>query len=341
MERATHVMRGIAVAGLLVAALAACGDSSERSSTSAAAKVGVVYDIGGRGDKSFNDGVAAGIDESKKKYGVTVKELSPNAGGSDREELLRLLAEGGHDPIICVGFLFEDSVRKLAPSFPETHFAIVDNDAVEEPNVAGLVFNEEQASYLVGAAAAKKSKSGHIGIVLGVQIPPQQKFEAGYVAGARRIDPDITVDVKYLTQAPDFSGFSSPDKARESANGMIDAGADVIYHAAGASGAGVIQAATEGGVWAIGVDSDQYLTATKAQKDHILTSGVKRLDVAITKYIGAFVDGKPLTGSQRFGLKDGGVTYATSGGFVDDIESELEDLRTQIIDGAITVPTKP
>ncbi|TDB91081.1 BMP family ABC transporter substrate-binding protein [Actinomadura sp. KC216] len=341
-----------AVAMLMAVVLAGCGGSGGSAATSgtgpasagkkqSTVKVGVVYDIGGRGDKSYNDGVGAGIDSLKRELGIQVKELSPNAGGTDRQELLRLLAESGHNPIICVGFLFQDPVKKLASAYPKTRFAVIDDDSVKAPNVTGLVFSEEQASYLVGAAAALKSKTGHIGFVAGVQTPPQQKFQAGYEAGARKIDPRIKVDVKYLTQPPDFSGFSSPDKAKEAAKGMYDGGADVVYHASGASGRGVFQAAVAAGKWAIGVDSDQYHTVEAAQKPHVLSSAVKSLDVAVSKFVKDYADGRPQSGSVRFGLAENGVGYSTSGGFIDDVEPRLEALKKQIIAGQITVPTTP
>ncbi|RKS78764.1 nucleoside-binding protein [Actinomadura pelletieri DSM 43383] len=339
---------GAAVAaGLLTTALlAGCGGSGGAASAkggraNTAVKLGVVYDIGGRGDKSFNDGVAAGVDAVKRDLGITAKELSPNSGGSDREELLRLLADTGYNPIICVGFLFEDPVRKLAGAYPKTRFAIIDDDTVKAPNVTGLVFSEEQASYLVGAAAALKSKTGRIGLVAGVQTPPQEKFEAGYAAGARKVRPNIRIDVKYLTQPPDFSGFSSPDKAREAAKGMYDGGADIVYHASGASGSGVFQAAVAAGKWAIGVDGDQYRTVEPAARPHVLTSATKNLDVAVSSFVKNFADGRPQSGSVRFGLAQGGVGYTTSGGFVTDIAPRLEALKKQIIAGQITVPTKP
>jgi basic membrane protein A len=345
--RRFRVAEAAAAACLLATALlAGCGGSGGAASTTGGrthspVKLGVVYDIGGRGDKSFNDGVAAGVDAVKADLGISAKELSPNSGGSDREELLRLLADTGYNPIICVGFLFEDPVRKLAAAYPKTRFAIIDDDAVRSPSVTGLVFSEEQASYLVGAAAALKSETGRIGLVAGVQTPPQEKFQAGYEAGARKIKPDIKIDVKYLTQPPDFSGFSSPDKAKEAAKGMYDNGADIVYHAAGASGRGVFQAATAANKWAIGVDSDQYQTVDPAEKPHVLTSAVKDLKVAVSAFVKDFVEGRPQSGSVRFGLAQNGVGYATSGGFLDDVRPRLEALKKQIVAGQITVPTRP
>lgn len=342
MRRLSVVVR-TSLALLLLMSGAACavdrgGDEPEGESTN---RVGVAYSRGGRGDKSFNDSVGAGIDRAKQMLGIEVKELSPNAAGSDLEEVLRLLAETGYNPVFAVGFFYAQPLQKVAPAFPDTHFVIVDDASVQLPNVTGLTFREEQASYLVGAAAALKSATGHVGFVGGVQSPPQEKFLAGYVAGARKIRPDIEVASVFLTQPPDFSGFSSPDKAREAARGMYDAGADIVYQAAGASGLGVFQAAHDAGKMAIGVDVDQRLTVDPALADVILTSATKQLDVAVFKILEEAVGGQVAPGVREFGLKENGVGYATSGGGIDDIVGTLEDLRAQIIAGQITVPVTP
>lgn len=353
MARSTGV-RLFAVATTAALALAGCGggsssksggtsSASASSSTGAAAgstRVGLVYDVGGRGDKSFNDAAYAGLSQAKSQLGVTTKDLSPNAGGTDREELLRLLASGGYNPIVTVGFSFADAVTKIAPQFPKTNFAIIDA-VVAKPNVASLTFSAEQSSYLVGAAAALKSKTHHVGYIGGVNVPLLQTFQAGFDAGARKIRPNITIDDKYLTNPPNLAGFSSPNLGKEAANGMYDGGADVIYAAAGGSGAGVFQAAKAKGKLVIGVDSDQYVSADPSVKSVIITSALKRVDIAVFDFIKAFVGGKKLTGPQTFDLKNGGVGYATSGGKINDIKSKLDALKAQIIAGTITVPTKP
>ena len=205
-------------------------------------------------------------------------------------------------------------------------------------NVANLVFAEEQGSFLVGAAAALKTKTDHVGFIGGVEVPLIQKFEAGFVAGAEAVNPDIKIDVKYLTQAPDFSGFGDPAKGKVAAEGMFDAGADVVYHAAGGSGGGVFEAAKAAGALAIGVDSDQYLTAAPEVKDVILTSMLKRVDVAVYTTIKAAVEGSPLTGVQTFDLKVDGVGYSDSNPAVADFTAKTEELKAEIIAGTITVP---
>ena len=331
--------------------LAACGTvgngttagpvSDEGRATAAKITVGVAYSRGGRGDKSFNDSVGAGVDQAKAELGISAKELSPNAAGSDLEEVLRLLAETGHNPVLAVGFFYAQPLAKVAPAFPHTQFVIIDDSTVQLPNVTNVTFREEQASYLVGAAAALKSTTGRIGFIGGVQTPPQEKFIAGYTAGARKIKPDIRISSVFLSQPPDFSGFSSPDKAQEAARGMYDDGADIVYHAAGASGLGVFQAAKAAGKRAIGVDVDQRKTVDQAVADVILTSATKQLDVAVLHIIKEAAAGKPVYGLREFGLKEGGVGYATTGGELGDIEPRLEELRKQIVAGQITVPAVP
>ncbi len=191
----------------------------------------------------------------------------------------------------------------MAKEFPDVQFAIIDDSSLKDTNVTSLVFAEEQGSYLVGAIAAQASKGKDIGFIGGVNTPLIEKFEAGFTAGAKAVTPDIKVQVKYLTQSPDFTGFNAPDKGKTTATGMFDAGADVVYHAAGGSGSGVFDAASAAKKLAIGVDSDQYLTAAPAVKDVVLTSMIKRVDTAVYDMIKSTVDKKPLTGIQTFDLK--------------------------------------
>lgn len=326
---------------LVLWSLAACGGVNPAAGNASAAAVGVAYSRGGRGDRSFNDSVGAGIDQARAKLHITAKELSPNSAGSDLEEILRLLAETGHNPVLAVGFLYAQPLAKVAPTFPQTHFVIIDDASVRLPNVTNVVFHEEQSSYLVGAAAALKSKTGRIGFVGGVQTPPQEKFLAGYTAGARAVDPKVHLAGVFISQPPDFSGFSSPDKAQEAARGMYDDGADIVYHAAGASGLGVFQAAKAAGKWAIGVDVDQRKTVDPGLADVILTSATKKLDVAVLRIVEEAVSGRAVYGVREFGLKEEGVGYTTSGGGLADIEPRLEKIRKQIIAGDIKVPAVP
>jgi basic membrane protein A len=330
--------------------LAGCGgdDSGDEAATGGSStpakselKVGMAYDVGGRGDQSFNDAAAAGLDKAKSELGVQAQEAEAKQGEpeSAREERLRVLAQAGYNPVIAVGFAYAGSLAKVAKEFPDTKFAIVDSTDASGDNITNLVFAENEGSFLVGAAAALKSKTGNVGFVGGVQVPLIKKFEVGYIAGAKAVNPAIKVQVKYLTQPPDFSGFGDPAKGKTAAEGMFDQGADVVYHAAGGSGGGVFEAAKEKGGLAIGVDSDQYNTAAPAVKDVILTSMLKKVDVAVFNFIKENNDNAFKAGPEVFDLKANGVDYSTSGGKVDDIKSKLDDYKQQIIDGKITVPS--
>ena len=342
------------VSALLVGALALAGCSSsddtgtdasggESAAATSDVKVGLAYDIGGRGDQSFNDAAAAGLDKAKSEFGVETRELEAGSGETDaqKEERLRLLAEGGYSPVIAVGLAYAGPLGKVAAEFPDTSFAIVDDasEASTAPNIANLVFAEEQGSYVVGVIAAEASEADHVGFVGGVNIPLIKKFEAGFVAGVESVKPDIKVDVKYLTEPPDFSGFTDAAKGKAAAEGMYQSGADVVYHAAGGSGGGVFQAAKTADAWAIGVDSDQYLTAGDEVKDVILTSMIKRVDVAVYDYIKSAVDGAPLTGVQTFDLAADGVGYSTSNPAVEPYTAMANEAAEAIKSGAITVPS--
>lgn len=306
-------------------------------------RIGLVYDVGGRGDQSFNDAAYAGLTQAQDELGVEIQDLEPSGGGEDREELLRTLADDGYDMIIGVGFAFAEAMGAVTADFPDTTFAIVDDASVTADNLTSLVFAEQEGSFLVGAAAALTSETGKLGFIGGVETDLIKKFEAGFIAGAQEVNPDATVDVKYISQPPDFSGFNDPGTAKEIALGQYGAGADVIYHAAGGSGGGLFEAATEtGGVWAIGVDSDQYLTAEPEVQGAILTSMLKEVDVAVFGAIEAFVNGELEAGVQEFNLANDGIGFSTSGDFLsEDIISQLEELKQRIIDGEIEVPTAP
>jgi basic membrane protein A len=230
----------------------------------------------------------------------------------------------------------------VAKDCPDTKFAIIDDASVEAPNVSGLVFAEEQGSFLVGVAAALKSQTGTVGFVGGCDVPLIKKFEAGFKAGAAAGKAGTKVLTNYLsTPADKCSGFNDPAKGQTQATGMYDQGADVVYQAAGGSGSGVFKAAKAKGKWAIGVDSDQYNTAEADVKEVIITSMLKRVDVAVYDFIKNTADGNFTAGKTVFDLKKDGVGYSTTGGKVDDIKSKLDEYKQQIISGAVTVPTTP
>lgn len=318
--------------------------------------VGLTYDIGGRGDQSFNDSAAEGIDRAESELGITFTEAEPNVDGSNRAELLQLQADQSA-LVIGVGFLFAGDVATVSAENPDTNFAVVDDAMLDFDNggvpvcdnCAGLTFAEEQGSFLVGAAAALNSESGTVGFIGGVGgFGLIEKFEAGFIEGVKAVDPEITVISQYITQAPDFDGFTAPDRAREIALAMYDQGADVIYHAAGGSGAGLFEAAAEQSessgskVWAIGVDSDQYLTAAPEVQEYILTSMLKRVDTAVFEITKAQQDGTFAAGNTVYDLSVDGVGYSTSGDFLTEEQiTQIEDFKAQIIDGTIEVPTTP
>jgi basic membrane protein A len=278
---------------------------------------------------------------------------------------MQLQAENA-DLVIGVGFSFapdaaavadDGTVSGVAIENPDVLFAIVDDPmmnfsvdppAPTAPNAAGLVFAEQEGSYLVGVAAALKSTTGKIGFIGGVSgIGLIEKFEAGYIAGAKSINPDIQFTSAYITEFPDFDGFQSPDRAKEIATAMYSEGADIVYAAAGLSGSGMFQAAAETTeatgtkVWGIGVDSDQYNTVDPAVQEYVLTSMIKRVDVAVYNITEDVVNGTFEPGEQRYDLAADGVGYSTSGGFVDDIVPQLEEAKAAIIAGDVVVPTDP
>jgi len=305
-------------------------------------RVGLVYDVGGRGDMSFNDMAYAGLERAAQEFDIEVKDLEPAKGGENREEQMRILAEEDYDLIIGVGFMFADIVKKVAADFPETKFGLVDGfiaDLNEDSNVVCLLFNEHEGSFLVGAAAALVTETNTVGFVGGMEIDLIKKFESGYIAGAKFVNPDVEVLSNYIGTTGE--AFANPQVGRELTLQQIQNGADIVYHASGASGTGVISAAAEQGKLAIGVDADQSLT----MPDHagsILTSMMKRVDVAVFDTIKAFVNDEFTGGYSGFGVANDGVGYAVNEHNEDmmaPVVEQLEDLKAKIIAGEIVVPT--
>ena len=321
----------------------ASSSSAPATSQAPALKVGMAYDVGGRGDQSFNDSAAAGLDKAKADFGVDAKESAATNGEAEsaREERLNQLIDAGYTNIVAVGFAYATAVGKVAKENPEVKFAIVDDSTNSMDNVMNLTFAANEGSFLVGVAAALTSKTKHVGFIGGVETDLIKSFEAGYDAGVKAVDPSIKIDSKYLTQPPDFSGFSSVDKGKAAAEGMYQGGADVVYHAAGGSGGGVFTAAKAAGKWAIGVDSDQAKTAAEDVQSVILTSMLKRVDTGVYYFIKSVHDGTFKGGTQVFDLKTDGVGYSTTGDHLSaDTIAKMEDFKQQIIDGKITVPNK-
>jgi basic membrane protein A len=320
-------------------------DSKKSSSGYTGKGIGLAYDIGGKGDQSFNDAAYAGFQKAETEFKIGGRDIEPQDGESDADKVQRLeqLAKSGYNPVIGVGFVYAPAIKEVAAKYPKITFGIIDDEQDKAANVADMVFHEEQASYLAGVAAAKATKKNHIGFVGGVDIPLIHKFEAGYVQGAQSVNPKIKIEKQYLTQTPQEGGFSSPDKGKDAAEGQIEAGADVIYAAAGLSGQGVIQSAASHKVWAIGVDSDQYKQDALAKyKDYILTSATKDVAGAVYNLAKSVADGKPATGVVRASLATGGVGLADSNpAFKNnaDLQAALKKAEAGIKDGSITVKT--
>ena len=297
------LLRSVIVLLLGLGALS-CGGKGEKADEKKddALRVGMVFDIGGKGDRSFNDSAYRGLTRAKEEFGITAVEFEPGQD-SDREQGLRKLAERGFDLIIGVGFLFTDSIDHVAADYPDVHFAIVDGKVEGKGNVASLLFREEEGSYLVGALAALKSESGVIGFIGGMEVALIKRFEAGYRAGARAVRPDVKLLVAYAGVTP--SAFADPVKGKELALSQIGRGADVIFHASGTTGNGVIEAARDRGAYAIGVDSNQNHMAP----GFVLTSMEKRVDRAVYETIRALKEGRFGGGVHEFGLDSEGVGY--------------------------------
>ena len=305
-------------------------------------QVGLVFDVGGRGDKSFNDAAYAGLEAARKELGIEFTTLETSEG-ADREAQMRQLAAGPAKLVFGVGFLFTDDIRELAKEFPDKKFACVDytvnpGDTLP-PNLAALKFKEEEGSYLVGALAALTSKTGKVGFVGGMSIPLIKKFEAGYVAGVKAADPRATVIVKYAGNTG--NAFKDPTKGKELALAEYHAGADVIFHASGSTGLGVFEAARELGKLAIGVDSDQYDEAP----GHILTSMVKRVDTAVLETVRAVQEDRFVGGVHTFGLADAGVKWVyddrNKALVPDAVKAQVDSLQAKLIRGEIVAPTTP
>jgi basic membrane protein A and related proteins len=315
--------------------------------TGDAVDVGIVFDLGGRGDKSFNDGAYLGAERAEKELGARVRFIEPGEG-SDRESGLRLLAAEKMDLVIGIGFIFTDDLTQLAKEYPNTDFAGVDFSVATDaaghviqppPNLAALRFREEQGSYLVGALAALVGHSKKVGFVGGMDSPLIQKFEVGYKAGVKAVCPTCQVLSQYAGVTPE--AFRNPGKGKEIALSQYQQGANVIFHASGSTGLGVFEAARQTGKLAIGVDADQY----KEAPGFVLTSMVKGVDNAVYDAIRRVKEGRFKGGIYEYGLAEGGVGYVYDANnaklIPDSVRARLEQLKQRIIDGRIVVPSTP
>lgn len=346
MRRVSKIVAVGVVSAALALTATACGSSSTSDSGKSGSKgkgVGMAYDVGGRGDHSFNDSAARGMDKASKEFSLGTKEQTASNGEteSDRETRLDQLAGAGYNPVIAVGYTYGDAVTKIAKKYPKTIFGLVDSVA-NLPNVDSMVFSTEQSSYLAGVAAALKTKSGKVGFIGGVHNTLIGTFQAGFDQGVKATKPSVKVTDQYLYET-DTRGFNDPTTAAAKANGMLDQGIDVIYSAAGLSGDGSIQAVGgKPGTWAIGVDSDQYQDPALAKyKNQILTSAMKNVDVAVYDLIKSVHDGKAKTGTNSYNLANGGVGLATSGGFTADIQAQIDAAKQKVVSGAVKVNSTP
>src|ERR687898_1800301 len=338
---------------LALVAVAGCGGSGGGQGGGDAGggsdvRPALVLDIGGLGDQSFNDSAYAGLQRAKKDLDVQTETLESNAA-TDYVNNLTQLADSGYNPVFAVGFLMTDAVNDIAPQYPDTNFAIVDS-VVEPKNATSLVFREQEGSYLAGVVAGlmTQEKTEYtnpdnkvIGFLGGQESDLIGKFQARYEAGVKSVCPDCEVIVQYAGTTPE--AFNDPAKGKEISLQQINEGADIIYHASGATGAGLFEAAGEKGIFAIGVDADQAKLFPDAP---ILTSVVKRVDNSIFQTIQEASEGKFPGGEVvEFGLDDKGISLAPFGRFDKDVPQKVKDevgkAEKGIISGDIKVPTKP
>jgi basic membrane protein A len=311
-----------------------------------AVDVGIVFDQGGRGDKSFNDGAYLGAERAKRELGARVRFIEPG-DASDRESGLRLFSAEGMDLVIGVGFIFTDDLTLLAQEYPNVRFAGVDyavqTDAqgnIKQPpsNLAALKFREEEGSFLVGALAARIGNSKKVGFVGGMDIPLIHKFEAGFRAGVAHECRDCTVIAQYAGVTPE--AFANPGRGKELALSQYSSGVNIIFHASGSTGLGVFEAARATGKLAIGVDADQFAEAP----GYVLTSMVKGVDQAVYDAIKRVKDGAFRGGIYQFGLAENGVGYVFDDNnrklIPPDARARLEALKAEIVAGRIKVPSE-
>ncbi|MEM9249944.1 MAG: BMP family ABC transporter substrate-binding protein [Pseudomonadota bacterium] len=297
----------------------------------AAADPAIVFDLGGKFDKSFNESAFNGASRWAEETGGSFREIEMQSE-AQREQALRRLAEAGSNPIVMTGFAFGNVLGEVAPDYPETSFAIIDA-VVDQPNVRSVVFNEHEGSYLVGMMAAMASESGTVGFIGGMDIPLIRKFACGYAQGVKAMNPDATVIANMTGTTP--AAWNDPVKGAELTLAQIGQGADVVYAAAGGTGVGVLQAAADEDILSIGVDSNQnYL-----HPGEVLTSMLKRVDNAVYE---AFADGAGFeTGVRVLGIAEEGVGYAMDENNAElvsaDMQAAVDDAAAKIASGDLAV----
>jgi len=294
----------------------------------------VVFDMGGKFDKSFNEGVWNGVKRFMDETGVEVMEFEVT-NETQREQAITRMAQRGATLVLGVGFAQADAIEKVAEEYPERNFAIIDVYWLDEPNLRQYRFEEHEGSYLVGVAAAMASETGTVGFVGGMDVPLIRKFACGYVQGVKDTDPEATVLQNMTGTTP--AAWNDPTKGAELARSQIDRGADVVYHAAGGTGLGVIRAVADEGELAIGVDSDQHSVAP----GHVVTSMLKRVDVAAYDTLTDAMNNEFTAGVVSLGLEEGGVDYVADENNADllteDMRAAMEEAKQKIISGEIEV----
>lgn len=301
--------------------------------TAAYSEPAVVYDMGGKFDKSFNEAAYNGAERFREETGMTYRDFEPT-NEAQRAQSMRRLAKRGASPIVAVGFGYAAAVEEVAKEYPDTKFSIIDM-VVDLPNVQSVVFKEHEGSFLVGALAALASKTGKVGFVGGMDIPLIRRFACGFEQGVKHINADTEVFQNMTGSTP--AAWNDPGKGAELAKSQFDRGADVIYAAAGGTGVGVYQAAKDDGKLAIGVDSNQ----NHIHPGTMLTSMVKGVDVAVYNAFKAGAEDNWKSGVEVLGLAEDGVGWALdeyNANLVnDDMKAKIESLREQIIAGSIKV----
>ena len=304
------------------------------ASQAMAFKPAVVFDMGGKFDKSFNEGIWNGLEKFRKETGIKYREFEVQQE-AQREQFLRKLAKRGSDPILAVGFGQASAVEKVAKEFPNTRFSIIDVNWLNLPNVQGIAFKEQEGSFLVGVLAAMRSETGKVGFVGGMDIPLIHKFACGYVQGVKYINSGATVFQKMTGTTP--AAWNDPARGAELAKTMFDSGADIVYAAAGSTGLGVLQSAADNGKMSIGVDSNQ----NHLQPGSVLTSMLKRVDVAAYNVFKSAQDGTWKSGVKTLGLAEDGVGWALDEHnaklITSAMKSKVEQVRKGIISGSIKV----
>ena len=291
-------------------------------------KIGLITDVGGVNDGSFNQSAWEGLEKAGEELGVEVNYLE-SATDADYQPNMETFVDEDYDLIISVGYMLADATREAAEANPDTKFAIIDDSSIDLPNVTSLMFKAEQASYLVGYVAGLTTKTYNIGFVVGMTNETMNQFGYGYCAGAIDANPDITV------QQFNANSFADSATGKTMANTAITNGADIVFQAAGATGLGVIEACQEAGVYAIGVDSDQSSIAPKT----VLTSAMKRVDNAVYDAVQELIDDKLEGGVQTFDLAAGGVDIAPSQDLIsDDVIKAVDEVKEKIISGDVVVP---